>query len=62
VISVAGDVFGEYDPVLDPQETWQTMVTFPAEVRAQPIVARLYESGSETEARFVVLQPVTGGV
>jgi hypothetical protein len=62
VISVAGDVFGEYDPVLDPQETWQTMVQFPAEVRAQPIVARLYEAGSETEARFVVLQPVTGGV
>jgi hypothetical protein len=62
VISVAGDVFGEYEPVLTPQETWQTMVQFPAEVRARPIVARLYEPGSETEARFVVLQPVTGGV
>ena len=62
VISVAGDVFGEYDPVLAPQETWQTMVQFPAAVRAQPIVARLYEPGSETESRFVVLQPVTGGV
>jgi hypothetical protein len=61
VISSAGDVVTEYKPMLQPQETWQVVVVFTPNVRAQPIVARLYQPGATIESRFVVLQPVNNG-
>jgi hypothetical protein len=61
VISSAGNVVDEYHPVLEPQQTWKTVVTFDPEVRATPIVARLYEPGAQNESRYVVLQPANRG-
>jgi hypothetical protein len=52
-----GVALEEFTVDLQPQETWQTSVSFTEEERRQPIVGRLYEESSDTELRFVVLQP-----
>jgi len=59
VISAAGDVIYEFDLSLASGETWERDVTFAADLREMPIVARLYEGASPIETRFVVLQPAT---
>jgi Protein of unknown function (DUF1616) len=59
-LSSAGQTIQEYGMDLVPQQTWETVVVFPPEIRNQPIVARLYEGDSDQESRFVTLQPVTG--
>lgn len=61
VISAAGDAIHEFDIELGAEELWEQTVTFTSDLRALPIVARLYEGESTTEARFVVLQPATDG-
>lgn len=61
VISVAGDPIYEFDLQLAAGERWERNVNFAAELRARPIVARLYEGSSAVESRFVVLQPQTNG-
>jgi hypothetical protein len=58
-LTTAGQTIHDFDLTLDPEQTWETIVLFPPEIRAQPIVARLYENGSDQESRFVTLQPVT---
>lgn len=59
VISVAGEPIYEFEFSLDATQTWQREVNFAPELRARPIVARLYEGSSDVESRFVVLQPRT---
>ena len=59
VISSAGDPIYEFDVQLDAGEVWERNLNFAAELRTQPIVARLYEGDSTDEIRFVVLQPQT---
>jgi hypothetical protein len=61
VISASGEPIFQFDLALKPDETWQRNVTFAAELRAVPIVARLYEGTSTAEIRFVVLQPASNG-
>jgi hypothetical protein len=50
----------EYDISLAASEIWVMTVPFTAEQRALPVVARLYEEPTDTEIRFVVLQPLGG--
>lgn len=59
VISVASDPIYEFELELTAGETWERHVNFSADLRAQPIVARLYQGSSQAESRFVVLQPQT---
>jgi hypothetical protein len=61
VISAAGKPIYEFDVPLTAGERWERNVNFAPELRALPIVARLYEGTSEVESRFVVLQPETDG-
>jgi len=61
VISVAGDPIYEFDIDLAAGETWERIVNFAPELRARPIVARLYVGATNVESRFVVLQPQTNG-
>jgi hypothetical protein len=58
-LTSAGETIHSFDLTLAPEQTWETVVLFPEAIRAQPIVARLYENGSDQESRFVTLQPVT---
>lgn len=58
-LSAGGVLLHEFDITLQPEQQWETVVEFTAQARAQPIVARLYEAGSDTESRFVVLEPAT---
>lgn len=58
-LTTQGESIHDFNVHLAPQQTWETVVLFPEEIRAQPIVARLYEGTSEQESRFVTLQPVT---
>ena len=58
-LSTGGAVLQKFDITLEPEQVWETIVDFPAQARTQPIVARLYQSGSDTESRFVVLEPAT---
>jgi hypothetical protein len=60
-VSSAGDIVADYQLDLDATEQWQVELTVSEEQRAGPLVARLYEGGSEIELRFVVLQPATTG-
>jgi hypothetical protein len=59
VLTTQGETIHSFDVTLGPEQTWETVVLFPEEIRAQPIVARLYEGSSLEESRFVTLQPVT---
>jgi hypothetical protein len=59
-ISSSGLVLQEYALDLGPQEVWERIVEFSAEVRQRPVVARLYEGAGEAEIRFVVMQAVSG--
>lgn len=59
VISSSGQTISEFDVALDAAEAWEQNVNFSPDLRARPIVARLYEGTSEVESRFVVLQPQT---
>jgi hypothetical protein len=61
VVTVAGQVIDDYELDLAPEETWQIVLVLGPEVRAQPVVARLYVGDSRVESRFVVLQPATDG-
>jgi hypothetical protein len=61
VVSSGGNVLATFEPNLAPQQTWSTLVSFSPEVRATPVIARLYLSGQTTESRFVVLQPLLNG-
>ncbi len=60
-LSANGVVLHEFSFGLQPEQSWQTLVDLTADARTQPIVARLYENGSDAESRYVVLQPVTNG-
>jgi hypothetical protein len=60
-VSSGGDTVAQYELRLGQGETWQTELPVTVEQRSAPLVARLYEGGSETEPRFVVLQPATTG-
>ena len=55
-----GEVIHSFAIDLTPEQTWETLVVLPDELRAQPIVARLYEGASTTESRYVTLQPPPG--
>jgi hypothetical protein len=58
-LTSAGQTIHDFDLDLAPEQTWETIVLFPPEIRAQPIVARLYQGDTDQESRFVTLQPVT---
>lgn len=58
-ISVAGDQIYEFALDLAAAEVWERNVNFASELRARPIVARLFEGTSDVESRFVVLEPQT---
>jgi len=58
-LSSSGSPVEQFDMRLQPGEAWERQVTFAEELRQKPIVARLYQGGSESELRFVVLQPST---
>jgi hypothetical protein len=60
-LSSSGTVLQEHELELSDDEVWETIVSFSPEVRSLPVVARLYEGASESEVRFVVIQPVTDG-
>ncbi len=60
-LSAAGSVLQEFKISLRPEQTWERLVTFAGNIRAQPIVARLYAGTSNSQLRFVVLQPRTVG-
>ncbi len=59
VISSSGEILRRIDLSLSAEETWETIVVFPAEVRVAPIVARLYQGADPNELRYVTLQPLT---
>lgn len=50
----------EYHVSLAASEVWEMTVPFTEEQRGLPVVARLYEEPTDTEIRFVVLQPLGG--
>jgi hypothetical protein len=56
-LSSEGVELQEFDLDLQPEQVWETLISFTPEVRARPVVARLYQDGSDTEMRYVVLQP-----
>lgn len=58
-LSAGGVLLHEFDIELQPEQAWETLVDFAPQTRAQPIVARLYQAGNDTETRFVVLEPAT---
>jgi hypothetical protein len=60
-LSSEGVELQQFNLSLRPEEVWETSINFSGAVRAQPIVARLYQDASDTELRFVVLQPATDG-
>jgi len=60
-LSSGGTTLREFNVDTAPGQEWVTDVVFPVAVRANPIVARLYYNGSDTEMRFVVLEPATNG-
>lgn len=55
-VSSAGKVLSEFDVPLEPSAVWRTTLVFSPEQRRLPVVARLYEGGSDIESRYVVLQ------
>ena len=55
LVSSAGSVLSQYDLNLDPSQIWEQDLLFSEQQRQLPIVARLYEGGSNVESRFVVL-------
>ncbi len=57
-VTSAGVLLQEYAIRLDPEQAWEQHVVLSADDRRQPIVGRLYTDVSETELRFVVLQPL----
>lgn len=58
-LSSSGTTLQEFNIDVAPGQEWVTNVVFAVAVRADPIVARLYFDGSDTEMRFVVLEPAT---
>jgi hypothetical protein len=58
-LSASGIVIHEFTVSVAAEQSWTTRVDFSSDARALPIVARLYEDGSDSEIRYVVLQPVT---
>jgi signal transduction histidine kinase len=60
-VSEEGVELQEFSISLRPEEVWERLISFTPEVRARPIVARLYQDASDTEMRYVVLQPATNG-
>lgn len=61
VISAATEPIYQFDIRLNAGETWERNLNFAPELRALPIVARLYEGSSTVESRYVTLQPQPDG-
>jgi len=60
-LSSRGQTVHEFDLTLAAGQVWATLVTLPADVASDAVVARLFQAGSDTELRFVVLEPPTNG-
>ena len=60
-LSSAGTVIRSFDLTLTAEQTWATLLILPPEIRAQPVVARLYQGSDPNEIRYVTLQPATEG-
>lgn len=56
-LSIGSEPVQTFNIALDPNETWQTVVTFSPEQRAFDVEAELFAAGSETPLRYVVLRP-----
>ncbi len=56
-VSGGGGQLDSFELSLGPGETWQTTLDLTSTEVEDPIVARLFEAGSPTELRFVVLRP-----
>jgi hypothetical protein len=61
VVSAQGQPIHEFDIQVPSEQTWETVLVLPADTREVPIVARLYEDGSDVESRFVTLVPANRG-
>jgi hypothetical protein len=62
VVSAAGEPIHEFDVQVPAEQTWETVLVLPEETRDVPIVARMYEDGSDIESRYVTLVPANRGV
>ncbi len=58
-LTSAGLLLQEFAIRVDAEGSWERDITLSDEARRQPIVGRLYDDASDTELRFVVLQPPT---
>jgi hypothetical protein len=61
VVSAAGQQIHEFDVEVPAEQTWETGLVLPEDTRDIPVVARLYEDGSDVESRFVTLVPDNRG-
>jgi hypothetical protein len=61
VVSAAGQAIHEFDVQVSAEQTWETVLVLPDDTLEIPIVARLYQNGSDVESRFVTLVPDNRG-
>jgi hypothetical protein len=61
VVSAAGQAIHEFDVQVPAEQTWETVLVLPQDTRDIPIVARLFEDGSDVESRYVTMVPANRG-
>ncbi len=61
IVSASGQALHTFDLDLPAEQTWETILDLPAGTESVPIVARLYDNGSDVESRYVTLVPANRG-